>query len=85
MGMQMAGCIHFKLNRTAVTGAFMGFEFGHVLYPAIYSALYSSLADYKYCFAKVGVLFWAGGKASDQYQNRERWFFGCQNVGDPNR
>jgi len=84
--MQMAGCIDFKLDRTAVTGALMGFKFGHGLYPAIYfsfySALYStfnsSLADYKYCFAKVGVLFWAGEKASEQYQNRERWFFDCQ-------
>jgi len=60
MGMKMAGRIHFKLNRTAVAGAFMGFNFGHDLYPAIYSALYLSLADYKYCFAKVGFLFWAG-------------------------
>jgi hypothetical protein len=53
MSVQMGRCIDFKLNCAAVASAFMGFEFGHSLYPSNYYAW----VDYKYCFEKMGFLF----------------------------
>ena len=76
--MQMPRRIHFKLNRTAVTGAFMGFQIGHGLYPAVYysfyAALYASLTDYKYCFAKVGDLLRVGERLGNNIKTENGGF-----------
>ena len=72
--MQMAGCIHFKLNRTAVTGAFMGFEFGHGLYPAIYSALYSFWLIISIVLQKRGICFGQGVRLATNIKTENSGF-----------